>query len=657
MSLQPPTLTRLEGTLPAMALLPLDSDHLLAAGDGRLAVYDVATPTCPRLIGQLEGIASARQIAVAGRFALVTARERGLWVVDVSDLSRPRLVHRQETVELATGIAADGDLIYVAQRLYGVELLRLLPDGHLVHLSRAITDEAQSVVVTPDGCCVGDWMTGKVTRLRLTATGQLRHAGFARLDGYGDGLALVGDLLLAATGHHSQTLPPAERPGRGHGLELFRLPEHGAPIRLGGLHFPVWPETLNDFWTVRSDGQTAFCADTHNGLHLVDIRKPHAPTLLASFRLPEQDFGRRPADGSPRRLPDCVTSVALAARGVAFVSGLRTGLWLCQSPLADGTAPRRETFADQTPTVHRTLRPRPPRTLPHHRRVLAGHDIRQLWPDGDRLWVAASHDGLLLLDGGDLTLRQTFPLGCVHDVCRRGDRLYVARDLGMLELLDILPDHTLRPVARFSQPGVAIRHIHLSQDGRFALVSGGTGVSCILDLTALPDIRLAHRHAPGGIQYGDGFPEHDLDGIIPQNWHYTGLAWYDLRGDQPTLLRHDRTPRLADQIDGIGLFRGQFLLAAWGHGYLLGNQHGFRLHSVPGHQPHGIPSWDGDRTVLFSCRRNGTIQAYDFADPTHAVFLPERSLVLNGTPGRIHFSPDGRALIPAGHDGLLVEKP
>ena len=654
MSLQQPTLTRLEGTLPAMTLLTLDGNHLLAAGDGRLAVYDVANPAQPRLIGQLDGIAAARQLAVAGRFALITARERGLWVVDISDLTRPRLVHRQETVELATGIAADGDLIYVAQRLYGVELLRLLPDGHLVHLSRAITDEAQSVIPLPDGCCVGDWMTGKVTRLRLTATGQLRHAGFARLDGYGDGLALVGDLLLAATGHHSQTLPPAERPGRGHGLELFRLPPHGAPIRLGGLHFPVWPETLNDFWTVRSDGQTAFCADTHNGLHLVDIRNPRTPTLLASFCLPEQDFGKRPADGSPRRLPDCVTSVALAAPGVAFVSGLRTGLWLCQCPLADDTTPPRASCSCTAPIPR--LTPRPPRPLPRHRRLLAGHDIRQLWPDGDRLWVAASHDGLLLLDG-DFTLRQTFPLGCVHDVCRRGDRLFVARDLSVLDILEATPDgEQLRSVARFSQPGVAIRHVHLSQDGRFALVSGGTGVSCILDLTALSDIRLAHRHTPGGIQYGDGFPEHDLDGIIPQNWHYTGLAWYDLRGDQPTLLRHDRTPRLADQIDGIGLFRGQFLLAAWGRGYLLGDQHGLTLHAVPGHQPHGIPSWDGDHTVLFSCRRNGTIQAYDFSDPTQAVFLPERSLTLNGTPGRIHFTSSGRALIPAGHDGLLVEK-
>ena len=46
MSLQPPTLTRLEGTLPAMALLPLDSDHLLAAGDGRLAVYEIGRASC-----------------------------------------------------------------------------------------------------------------------------------------------------------------------------------------------------------------------------------------------------------------------------------------------------------------------------------------------------------------------------------------------------------------------------------------------------------------------------------------------------------------------------------------------------------------------------------------------------------------------------------
>lgn len=638
------TLTPLRDTLPSMALCAWPEHKLLAAGNGKLVIYDVSTPTHPRALGELSGIDGARQIAISGHFALITAREKGIWVVDISAPGQPQLVCRQETVELATGIVASGDLVYVAQRLYGVEVMRLQPDGHLVHLFRTITDEAQSVISTADGCLVGDWKSGKLTRLRLNSTGKLAHAGHAPLSGYGDGLDMVGDLVYVTTGHHSLKMPPETRLGHGHGLEIYRLPPQGAPMKLGAVGFPYWPEVMNDFWTVRCDGKTAFCADTHNGFHLVDVTDPAQPRLLNSWRLPEQTFGQK-------TLPDCVTSVALV-HGAAFVSGLKTGLWLCNAPVQD--------IRKAQPAPSRPLRlPRPASSLAHYQRYFAGHDIRQLQLVDDTIWLAAAHDGLLRLSGARTCqpkLEQTLPLGCVHDVYYHQGRLYVARDLTTLDIFELQACDQLKHLATFSHPAVAIRQVHISQDGRFALVSGGTGCSHILDISQLDNIRLAHNHCPGGIQYGDGFPEHDLDGLIPQNWHYTGIAWYDLRGEQPTLLRHDRTPKIADQIDGIGLFRQQFLLAGWGKGYYLGDSNGFTCHSVPGHQPHGIPSWDGDKTVIFSCRRNGTIQAYDFSDSAHAHFIPQRSLNLNGTPGRVHFNHAKRAFIPAGHDGLLVEK-
>lgn len=658
------SLTRLPQTRGCTGLC-LDGHLLYAVGFGTLSIYDVKVPANPVLLGSIDGLGGGRQLAICGHYTLITARESGVWIVDVTDPQAPRRLWRYDTVELATGIAVHGNRVYVAQRLYGIEVLELTQDGRLVHLSRCITDEAQSVTVLPDGCAVGDWKTGQLTLLADGPDDTLSVVSQTPLDGYGDGLAVYPERQLAyvATGHHSQHLPAPEGLGHGHGLELFDISDRQHPRHLSTLKFPVWPETLNDYWTVRTDGRTAYCADTHNGFHVVDVADPSHPQLLQTWRLPEEDFGRRP-DGTPRRLPDCVSSVAMGAEAV-YIAGARTGLWVLtgvhnrlaavQPPAISSiiTAPRERLLP---PGLLRLPVTRPETSgLP----AVAPVNVRQVSLGSDCLWAAASHHSLQRYRYGDGPLQPDgclLPGHCVYDVCEKDGRLYVAYDLYNLDIFELANGELTHCLAHFSQPALPIYHLLLSADSRFCAVSGGTGAVTILDITEPAAIRPIFRHCGGGIQYGDFFPEHDLQGLLPVNWHYSGVAWYDLRGETPVLHSHQRQDRVADQIDGIGLFRGQFLLAGWDNGYLLGDAGGLTRHAVDGPQPHGIPTWDGGNTVLFSCRRNGTVQAYDFRDPARAVFLPERSFVIEGTPGRVVFLPNGKAVIPGGHDGLLQER-
>lgn len=628
--------------------LCLAGDRLYAIGQGTLVIYDVSSPLSPRAMGRLEGLGGGRQLAVSGGLLFATARECGLWVIDVSDPWSPRCIRRYDTVELATGVAVRGNRVYVAQRLYGVETLELREGGELVHRGLFRTDEAQSVAAFEGGCVVGDWASGKITLLAERRDGGLRRLGHGRLDGYGDGVAMVGNLVYAATGHHCQSIRSEERLGRGHGLELFDVSDKRHPVKVSTLKFPVWPETLNDYWTVRSDGRYAYCADTHNGFHVVDVSEPRSPRLVKSWRLPEFGFGRRASDGQKRRLPDCVSSVAMGREAV-YVAGVKSGLWVLSGVsnqlVSDVDSGKGRVFKDVRKTV------------PGYVRLLEGLNVRQAVVDGERILAACSHGGLVAVErcGDGWTAGRQLVSGCVYDAVRKGDRLYVARDMYWLDVFKVKSSGELELLVSRCDRSLPIYHIHISQDDRFAMVTGGTGRAVVLDIRDLERISPVFTYGPGQIQYGDYFPEHDLNGFIPDNWHHNGIAWYDLRGEVPVVHKHVLREKLADQIDGIGTFRDHFLAAGWGHGYLLGDERGWVRHHVPGHEPHGIPSWDGGVRVMFSCRRNGTVQCYDFTDPEHAVFVPSQSFKIEGTPGRIRFLDSGKAVVPAGHDGLLVE--
>lgn len=138
-----------------------------------------------------------------------------------------------------------------------------------------------------------------------------------KMDGYGDGIDLGGNLLFASTGHHSivSGKTKAERFGNGHGLEIFDISDISNPRKISSVKFPKFYYIGNDFWTPRCSGNTVFAADTFNGLFAVDISDLKNPRIAGRITTPSAKDG---APSSP------ISSVAVAdGAGLCVVAQLR----------------------------------------------------------------------------------------------------------------------------------------------------------------------------------------------------------------------------------------------------------------------------------------------------------------------------------------------
>lgn len=145
------------------------------------------------------------------------------------------------------------------------------------------------------------------------------------------------------------------------------------------------------------------------------------------------------------------------------------------------------------------------------------------------------------------------------------------------------------------------------------------------------------------------------------------LSVYDIVADpaKPRLVGQIKSllggRQLAVADDILYIFKDRFLVPGRKNDiYLLdpkdcGAEGIARPLRVAGPRLIGVPSWDGGETVVFSCRRNGTVRAYRETEPGRFEYLPNRSYDLSlGTPGRVVFWRN-RMLIPGGHLGLLLE--
>ena len=631
---------------PGCIALIRNSHFLYAAGNDLFAVYDIRRAEDPVLLRKRSGFGCGRQFAISGNRLYLTAREFGLWIFDLSRPENPKLLTRYDTAELATGIAAAGDLVFVEQRIYGVEILDCSDPRHPRHLSLTRTQEAQSAAYSDGKLYVGNWAGANVQVLDVRDPRKPVAVAFGELGGFGDGVALSDGICYAATGLNARGTNDNQLVGNGHGLDLFRV--EGDSLRpLSRIAFPRLPVKSNDFWSVRVSGRTAFVADTHNGVFLVDVSDPCRPEITGRIELPEVSrLDVRPEGQVPIRIPDCAGSVAIG-NGVLYIAGEKTGLHLAKlKNLRPGKTAEIRLRAPGRPSV------RDPQ-LPGFLQYDFGGQLRRIALDGETIYAACSHAGLRMLHLENGTVRETgsLPVTCSYDIAAQNGLLYSAEGLDGLAIYS--RKDGFREIGRWKRRGVILQLLHLSEDGRFAACGSRGGVLRILDVSDPAAPRLAFRHLHGGQLYGDTFPEHELHGILPMIWPYCGLSWYDLSGGKPVLLRDDRK-LITGQTQGITLLQGRFLMNTQDRRFLfLHPEDPEKVIESPSGGCDGVPSACGD-LVAFSDRRNGCVRLYrfhaDLAEP-----VPERGIAgLRGMPDRVRFL-KGRMLIPCGHQGLLIE--
>jgi hypothetical protein len=634
--------------------------HLFAAGSsGILSIYDISkNPAEPRLVKQLNSLVGARQLTVEGNTLYITARNMGLWIIDISNPENPKILNRFDTIELATGISVIGNIAFVALRVYGVQVLDVSDPFNPKHLALLRTDEAQSVFYFDQHLAVGDWSSGRVV---FADVSNPRHPSISSqifMDGYGDGVDVCGKYCYAATGHHAKKSAPEERFGKGHGLEIFDISDIRRPEKMGVIKFPPMYNIYNDFWTPQVCGDTVFVVDTHNGMFMVDTSDKQQLKCLGHLQLPPAKQWNA-FEQKTIEIADCAADIVLGD-DVVYIAGQVSGLHVAHVPGKSCYSPVKRTPLTLTPIE-------PAKEIPGLTRYDLGGKVRRIAIDGDHAYIACSHQGLLLCQleekGNGLNILRRWEKDCSYDVCVRDGKLYSSEDTGNLVIYQIFDGGDLKEIGRYSpshnEPPIQV--IHLSSDGRTAICSGGFGRVDFIDVSDPVKPKLVFNHAHRGNQYSDTIPEQDINGITLAHSHEHGIAWYNLNGEKPSLLEEQWGKWGTDQLNGITNLGKNFIVPGrYGKYHLLNPaDNGVKGMASPltvsGDAPSGIPSWNGKNMVVFSCRRNGTVRAYDCTNPEHLTQIPERSYDLSsGTPNRVVFWRN-RMLIPGGHAGLFVE--
>lgn len=625
------------------------NDLLYVISRGRLCIFRIEAGKVPAPLGILEGLGSTRQLALTGSLAAVTSREDGLWLIDVSDPRRPNLLSHYDTIELATGVAVAENVALVACRQYGVEQIDISNPRRPRHLSTFRTGEAQSVFLRDGLAYIGDWAPREVVVCDLHDPCRPAPVAHLALDGFGDGVFVRDKVCFAATGHHRRGMrkrEPADAAyGMGHGLEIFDVSDPRQPKLLSRTKLPRFYNLSYDMWDVQVSGDHAVVGDTHNGIYVFDIRDLAHPIPVGHHRLP-------PAGRD--KLPDAVGGFAIGHDAI-YVAGVFTGLHTVTMPSI------RPIAAHDEPRLAVPKHLPPPEVAAPaavaYRPEGQVHEVA-VEPASGEIWIAAGRAGLHRLTlGAEKPVGQpvaatdgvTFSVDVRNDLIVTGEGLaglaIRRRTAGGVELL-----------GRYQSSVGGIGQVKLSPDSRYAIAHAGPNVLEIVDIRSPQQPRRVFRDVHVGLFYRTPFSHGFLDdGRFGCLWHVTGMFVFDVAGPQGPRFSGWVVPGSMNLANGMAA-RGDQFLASYKDGYVvLGDgqteiSDARDLVRIPKHNLQGKPSVFGD-TFYTAQRWNGRVNAVDITDLRHPRL--RWTLTMEGNPGPV-MELAGRAVIPAGYDGVIV---
>jgi hypothetical protein len=613
----------------------VDGGYLYFAGRGALYVADIADPANPRVIGECAFRGSARQLTVANGVAYVTARADGVHIFDVRDPRLPRLLCHYDCIELATGVEVQGNLLFIAQRQYGVEIVDVTDPSHPVYVSKIKTGEAQSIDVRGRYLYAGDWGVSELTTIDIADPYHPRIVASHRLDGFGDGVCVAGDYVYASTGHHSRNRGAFANEGdpgyaKGHGLEVFSLKNPGEPAYCGRIKFPdLYHRGGYDMWTPIPAGPgTVCCADTFNGVFVVDVSDAESPRSLARYH-------------------DLTSGVAVVD-GYIYAACPRSGLKVLAAPgLVRGTRP------DKGAAV--PVPPRPRETPGNHRVYRPGGQVWSVGFCGDYAVVAAGMKGLRLVELWPETreVSHVETKGFAVHASVSGNRILLSENTAGFSIWEHTGDGQLRRLGRYEPAsGDSVRQAMPYANGTHAVLQVGNRFH-VLDISDPANPRKVAEHR-AGIIYGDQMAHGDVAGRYTCVWcHVTGIRWLDFAATGEAIDTGRNLDNGFSFFAGIAALDDRFLFTYRG-GYRLAKPLADDLESKPLHRFHqhflGKPTVAGNGLFLTS-RVRSEIAVVDIADVENPRLLCQ--FATKGNPGTVAIH-HGAMVVPDGHNGLLI---
>ena len=631
----------------------LDGNRLFVGAGSILYAFDVTEPLKPQLLGKLDGFDNLRQMRVRGNFVYVVSRETGMRIVDVSDPGRMRIRSLYDSVEFATGIEVAGDVAFISERTYGVEAVDVGNPDKPAHITLVKTHESQSCRYRDGYLYSGEWGAGAVTVFDARDMRRFRMVRELPLGGFGDGVDIDGNYLYCSTGHDAlhRNIVEADAEGAGRGLDIFDISEPSAPKHVSRVDFPVFKPRNSDFWTPRVANGMAFCCDSHNGLFAVDVREPASPKLADRLCIPMQTGNRD--------WPSAAISSLEVGKGCLYMTCAPGGLYVV--PVEGANTPSRPLGVLPANPSHRKRYATDGARFHVYRPAMPGQ-ARAVALRGDIAYAAFGDAGLHVLrikkEGGFEKIGELKGVRRVTDCCFSGDLLITAEGLDGFAAYRIENETMFREVARRKCAGGAgsVAFWCWAPDERHVLLSSRNCPYAFFETDRLDAAKpLAVLH--GGPPQWSRFPaDACVGGRYPVVVPSQGVIWMDLGGEKPVVAFRPAS-RMAEhpitQHDGIALLGDRYICVA-GAGYRLYSAAGVASEWEPfgkgGHS--GVPRTDG-RLVAVSHRAARKVSVWDFSDAGKPVL--QRGYRLSGNPDAAALY-HGRALIPAGYQGLLMER-
>lgn len=677
---------KIPGTAGTLAL-DISGGRLYALESNGLSIYNIDDPKNPRKLGYVGGMGNVRQLRVRGKTAFLTSRQCGLWAVDVSDETSPKIISNFDAVEMSTGLDVAGDVAFIGNRVYGIQCVDVSDPAKMKHISSLPTDESQSVCYANGWLFSGDWAGGEVTVIDVSDLSSPKARARLQLDGYGDGLAVRGNLLFASTGQHKKSGPMEERHGAGHGLDIFDISNPLKPVKLSRVSFPRYYFGPCDYWTPRLSGNYCFASDTINGLFLLDIADPKNPKFLGNLILPKSD-PENPKISVPYKqitdpaIPqgDPVSSIAVGD-GVLYMSGNYTGIYLAEFP---GKAKLEPAGRGQAPKL-----PAKAFSGQEDGFISSGpalsNPVRAVAVHGDIAYTANVWDGIKVhrLSENGITEIGRIAIPYAADVKRSGNRLYVAEGQNGIGVYQIKSPTEVTEIGRLDvlEKGLNFVQFLWAFEGMdiVAATCAGTRVNFV-DFSNPKEPKIILSASATQLLYGSYGSQNLVDGrYFAFTRHVGGLMLFDLADGTAKQLWYDGFP-LCSQTGSITAMGDAFLtMRGGGYAYFdprqpVATTELKRLKfpgqselppDVPDSSPvsramfpktewDGLPNYDpasGKLAVLNRTHKN--VRIYDFSDKINPKLLKHVKLHSNPYPPTFW---KGHVLLPGGYSGLLLEK-
>jgi hypothetical protein len=295
----------------AQAITVSGNTAYVADRESGLQIINIGNPSRPIILGFYDTPGEASDVVVSGSLAYVADSYKGLQIIDVSNPAAPILVGNLDLPGYSSGIFVSGSTVYMATSYEGLRIIKVVnPSTPNLIGSVDTPGWAQSVVVAGTTAYVADGNSGlQIIDVDTTAFSGLKIIGSVNTPGDGRDVWVTDTTAYIADGYDGLQVVDVSNPSSifigsvqtSTWAQDVALSGNYAYVTEAGALSPgvtavdisdpsnptiVDEKNLGYCYGIEVAGNYAYIANYMNGLTILDISTPYAPTVAGSVNTP-----------------------------------------------------------------------------------------------------------------------------------------------------------------------------------------------------------------------------------------------------------------------------------------------------------------------------------------------------------------------------------